>query len=41
MSIDYDESVERVELVFKNNLERINKNIPGILDGPYYKGVNQ
>ena len=41
MSIDYDESVERVELVFKKNLERIKKNIPGILDGPYYKGVNQ
>ena len=41
MSIDYDESVERVEVVFKKNLEKIKKNIPGIVEGPIYKGINQ
>ena len=41
MSIDYDEPIERVELVFKNNVEKIRKNIPGIVEGPIYKGINQ
>lgn len=41
MSIDYDESVERVEVVFKKNLEKIKKNIPEIVEGPIYKGINQ
>ena len=41
MSIDYDESVERVEVVFKKNLEKIKRNIPGIVEGPIYKGINQ
>ena len=40
VSIDYRESIPRVELVIKNNIERIRKNIPEIIDGPYYKGVN-
>lgn len=41
MSIEYDENVERVELVFKNNIERIQKAIPAIKEGPYYKGVSE
>lgn len=40
VSIDYRESIPRVELIIKNNLERIKKNIPEIIDGPYYKGVD-
>ncbi|MBP5177408.1 MAG: mechanosensitive ion channel family protein [Clostridia bacterium] len=40
ISIGYEESIEKVELVIKNNLERIKKNIPELVDGPYYKGVN-
>lgn len=39
MSIDLDESLERAELVFKNNLEEIRKKIPSIVEGPFYKGV--
>jgi len=40
VSIDYRESIPRVELVIKDNLERIKKAIPEIVDGPYYKGVD-
>ena len=39
ISIGYDESIEKVELVIKNNMERLKKNIPEIVEGPYYKGV--
>ncbi len=39
MSIDYDESLERVELILKENLPLIKEHIPAIIDGPYYKGV--
>ena len=41
MSIDYDESVERVEVVFKKSIDKIRKNIPNIIEGPTYKGINQ
>ena len=40
VSIDYRESIPRVELIIKNNLERIKKNIPEIVEGPFYKGVD-
>ena len=40
ISIGYEASIEKVELVIKNNIERIRHNIPEIVDGPYYKGVN-
>ena len=40
VAIDYRESIPRVELIIKNNLERIKKNIPEIVEGPYYKGVD-
>ena len=39
ISIEYSESIEKVELVIKNNLEKIKENIPEIIEGPYYKGV--
>ena len=29
-----------MELIIKNNLERIKQAIPEIIDGPYYKGVD-
>ena len=35
----YDVPLELVENLIKNNLERIRKNIPDIVEGPYYKGV--
>lgn len=40
VAVDYRESIPRVELVIKNNLERIKNAIPEIVDGPYYKGVD-
>ena len=39
MSIEYGESLERVEAILKENLDQIRENIPEIKDGPYYKGV--
>lgn len=41
VSIEYGESLERVENVIKDNLELIRENIPAITDGPYYKGVTK
>lgn len=40
MPIDYGESLERVEIVLKDNFDKIAKNIPDIVEGPYYKGVS-
>lgn len=40
VGIEYGESIPRVELVVKENLEKIKQNIPAILEGPYYKGVS-
>ena len=40
IAIDYRESIPRVELVIKNNIDRIREAIPEIVDGPYYKGVD-
>ena len=40
VAIDYRESIPRVELIIKDNLERIKNAIPEIVDGPYYKGVD-
>lgn len=40
VGIDYRESIPSVELLIKNNMERIKKAIPEIVDGPYYKGVD-
>lgn len=39
MSIEYGESLERVEAILKDNLDKIKENIPEIVEGPYYKGV--
>ena len=40
ISIEYAESIPRVELVISQNLEKIRKAIPQIIEGPYYKGVD-
>ena len=40
VAIDYRESIPRVELIIKNNLDKIRSAIPEIVDGPYYKGVD-
>lgn len=39
VSIEYGESLQRVENVIDQNLERIKENVPLIVEGPYYKGV--
>ena len=40
VAIDYRESIPKVELLIKENLDRIRAAIPEIVDGPYYKGVD-
>ncbi len=39
VDVEYGESLERVEKVIENNLQRIKEKVPAIVDGPYYKGV--
>lgn len=39
--IEYGESIERVETVIKNNLQRMKEAIPDIIEGPYYIGVSE
>lgn len=41
MSIAYEESLPRVELVIRDHLAEIKNNLPDIIDGPYYKGVSE
>ena len=41
VSIDYGEDLNKVELVIRDNLDKIKNNIPAIVDGPYYKGVTE
>lgn len=41
VDVDYGESLERVEAVLKDNLDKIRKNVPAIQDGPNYKGVQE
>ena len=39
MSIEYGESLERVEAILKDNFDLVRQNIPDIKNGPFYKGV--
>ena len=41
IGIEYGESLTRVELVIKNNIDKIKSNIPSIIEGPFYKGVDK
>lgn len=40
VGIEYGESIPRVELVVRDNLDKIKERIPDIVEGPYYKGVS-
>lgn len=40
MSIEYGESLERVEAILNDNLPKIKEAIPQIVEGPFYKGVS-
>ena len=39
ISMEYGDSIPRVELVISDNIERMKRNIPQIVEGPFYKGV--
>ena len=41
MSIEYGESLERVEAILKENFDLVKTNIPDIKEGPFYKGVSE
>ena len=41
VSISYDVRIEKVETVISDNLERLGKAVPGIVEGPFYKGVSE
>lgn len=41
VAIEYSESIERVEKVIEENLDRMKKEIKCIKEGPFYKGVQQ
>ncbi len=41
ISIEYGQPIPEVEIVIKNNLERIKNAIPEIVEGPFYKGVDK
>ena len=40
VGVEYGESLPRVEIVIRENLETIKEHIPAIIEGPYYKGVS-
>ena len=39
VSIPYEENIKRTETLLIQHLEEMKKNIPAIVEGPYYKGV--
>jgi len=40
VGIEYNESIERVEAIFAENLPKFKEHIPQIVAGPFYKGVS-
>ncbi len=40
IDMEYGESLEKVELVIRNNLDEMRRNIPDIVEGPFYMGVS-
>ena len=41
IGIEYGQSIIEVENIIKDNLDRIKNAIPEIIDGPFYKGVDE
>ena len=41
VGIDYAEPLVNAELVLRDNLSRIRDNVPDIVEGPFYKGVDE
>ena len=40
LSISYNEDIERVEAIIIKRIEELKKEIPNIVDGPWYKGID-
>ena len=41
VSIGYDARIENVEAVIADNIAKIKEKVPGIVEGPFYKGVSE
>lgn len=39
VSVQYGESIQKIELVIKENIDNIKNNVPQIVEGPFYKGI--
>lgn len=40
LSVSYNEDVERVEALIINEIEKLKEKVPNIVDGPWYKGID-
>ena len=40
LSVSYNEDVERVEALIIEEIEELKKNVPNIVEGPWYKGID-
>ena len=41
VAISYDARIENVEEVIADNIDKLKEKIPGIVEGPFYKGVSE
>ena len=41
VAVSYDERIENVEAVIADNIDKVKDKIPGIVEGPFYKGVSE
>ncbi len=41
LSISYDQDIETIESLIKGHLDQVRKNIPSIIEGPYYYGIQK
>ena len=41
VSVSYNARIEKIEAVIADNIEKMKEKIPGIEEGPYYKGVSE
>ncbi len=41
VAIGYEARIENVEAIIADNIDKLKEKIPGIVEGPYYKGVSE
>ena len=41
VSVSYNARIEKIEAVIADNIEKVKEKIPGIVEGPFYKGVSE